>query len=346
LLDSVKLKEYLRWVEKEKVSEWLGLPYEEERQDANPKLVSLAKVIEEFENPKLSEEKPLFRKSKDEKLQGMSLTVGEVEDEVKDYVMAMMGEDSDFAIEDVAVIGSRTRDDAREDSDLDVLVQYSGDVREDYAFNILNEEPLYIDGVLVDINPITKGKSGTIDQFIKRNEGFTKTRLRKTKNSNNLIAVHNISESNLRKVLEMGGLIMPSIAVTDVNLGHSGYGEISLLFDKETINPSDRRNKVYGGDAWTPRFPKMEPKLNGDVVRSVRKKIEGLLDESLRAKYSLSAELHPSNIESTISNNGKLIQAFHSLMQVLCSCSLTKLQIGGKRNLHGGMKILTAFMNH
>lgn len=129
-------------------------------------------------------------------------------------------------------------------------------------------------------------------------------RFRKAKNSNNLVAVHNISESNLRKVLEMGGLIMPSIAVTDVNLGHSGYGEISLLFDKETINPSDRRNKVYGGDAWTPRFPKMEPKLNGDVVRSVRKKIEGLLDENLRGKYSLSAELHPNNIESTISNNG------------------------------------------
>lgn len=130
------------------------------------------------------------------------------------------------------------------------------------------------------------------------------TRFSKTRNSNNLVAVHNISESNLRKVLEMGGLIMPSIAITDVNLGHSGYGEISLLFDKETINPSDSRNKVYGGDAWTPRFPQMVPKLNGEVVRSVRKKIEGLLDENLRAKYSLSAELHPSNIESTISNNG------------------------------------------
>lgn len=61
LLDSVKLKEYLRWVEKEKVSEWLGLPYEEERQDANPKLVSIANVIESFENPNISEEKVLFR---------------------------------------------------------------------------------------------------------------------------------------------------------------------------------------------------------------------------------------------------------------------------------------------
>jgi hypothetical protein len=60
LLDSVKLKEYLRWVEKEKVSEWLGLPYEEERQDANPKLVSIANVIESFENLSVEEEKVLL----------------------------------------------------------------------------------------------------------------------------------------------------------------------------------------------------------------------------------------------------------------------------------------------
>lgn len=56
MLDSETLKEYLRWVEKEKVSDWLGLPYEEERQDANPKLVSIAKVINEFVNPKVDGE--------------------------------------------------------------------------------------------------------------------------------------------------------------------------------------------------------------------------------------------------------------------------------------------------
>ena len=56
LLDSDKLRDYLRWVEKEKVSDWLGLPYEEERQDANPKLVSVANVINDFENPKVSPE--------------------------------------------------------------------------------------------------------------------------------------------------------------------------------------------------------------------------------------------------------------------------------------------------
>lgn len=56
LLEDNVLRNNLRWVEKEKVSDWLGLPYEEERQ-ANPKLDSVAKIINEFENPTISEEK-------------------------------------------------------------------------------------------------------------------------------------------------------------------------------------------------------------------------------------------------------------------------------------------------
>ncbi len=130
------------------------------------------------------------------------------------------------------------------------------------------------------------------------------TRFRRAKDSKSLVAVHNLSENNLRKVLEAGGLIMPSIAITDVNMGHSGYGEISLLFDKDTINPSDRRNKVYGGDAWTPRFPQMVPKLNGEVLKSIRNKIYNLLDEKLQSFYSLSAELHPTNMEPAIADRG------------------------------------------
>lgn len=58
LLDEDSLKESLRWVEKGKVSEWLGLPYEEEHQ-ANPKLYTIAKIIENFENPTISDKKSL-----------------------------------------------------------------------------------------------------------------------------------------------------------------------------------------------------------------------------------------------------------------------------------------------
>lgn len=67
---------------------------------------------------------------------------------------------------------------------------------------------------------------------------------------NDLIAVHNIYTDKLAKSLKLGGFPMPSIAVTKADMGHENYGEISLVFDKSTIDPkTDKRNKIYGGDA-------------------------------------------------------------------------------------------------
>ena len=61
----------------------------------------------------------------------------------------------DVEIIDVEIYGSRTRGEAKADSDLDVKVRYKG-TEKDYAlFNILNDDDsaLYIDGIRVDINP-------------------------------------------------------------------------------------------------------------------------------------------------------------------------------------------------
>ena len=61
----------------------------------------------------------------------------------------------DVEIIDVEIYGSRTRGEAKEDSDLDVKIRYKG-AEKDYAlFNILNDDDraLYIDGIRVDINP-------------------------------------------------------------------------------------------------------------------------------------------------------------------------------------------------
>ncbi len=68
-----------------------------------------------------------------------------------------------------------------------------------------------------------------------------------------LIALHNMTEKNLRDALELGGLPMPSIAVVKAEQGHAKFGPISLVLSKNTIDPKvSAKNKVYGGDAWTP----------------------------------------------------------------------------------------------
>ena len=49
---------------------------------------------------------------------------------------------------------------------------------------------------------------------------------------------------------------MPSIAVMDVNVPHEVFGDLTLVFGRDTIDPKvDPANKIYGSDAWTPTFP-------------------------------------------------------------------------------------------
>lgn len=81
-------------------------------------------------------------------------------------------------IKGMALHGSRMRGDARADSDLDVVVEYEGNISEDGLFNILNGEPMYFDGVKVDINPITRGKSGTLEQYMERSHRYDEEKLR------------------------------------------------------------------------------------------------------------------------------------------------------------------------
>lgn len=85
-----------------------------------------------------------------------------------------------------------------------------------------------------------------------------------------LLAIHNMKPDDLARSLELGGFPMPSIAIVKANQGHEKYGDISLVFNKETINPREKANAVYGGDAWTPTFPKIEYKVNENVQRRVR----------------------------------------------------------------------------
>ena len=87
----------------------------------------------------------------------------------------------------------------------------------------------------------------------------------------NLVALHNLSEEKLLKVLQLGGFPMPSIAITKADIPHEGYGNITVIFGKDTISPTDRRNKVYPRDAWTPTMPTVDVKFDTQEVRATIK---------------------------------------------------------------------------
>ena len=111
-----------------------------------------------------------------------------------------------------------------------------------------------------------------------------------------LIAVHNMTAAELEKSLDLGGLPMPSIAIIKAADGHSEYGDVSLVFGKDTIDPKkSARNKVYGGDAWTPTFPKIDYKANEKVGKRIRDKYYDLSRkygyDNTRALYNYAQDL-------------------------------------------------------
>ncbi|MBQ2175865.1 MAG: hypothetical protein II453_12655 [Alphaproteobacteria bacterium] len=71
-----------------------------------------------------------------------------------------------------------------------------------------------------------------------------------------LVVLHSISPANLRKSIEFGGFAVPSLAI--VRKGQEFHFDdlpITLVGNKEMIDPYDERNEVYNRDVWTKTFP-------------------------------------------------------------------------------------------
>lgn len=102
----------------------------------------------------------------------------EVKEVVENYIREKLVEIDKENIEIIAmeVYGSRSYGGAIESSDLDIVVEFQGDIREDDFFSLLHDEdePFEIEGIEVDINPITEEKSGTIEEYLERVKDFRK----------------------------------------------------------------------------------------------------------------------------------------------------------------------------
>lgn len=87
----------------------------------------------------------------------------------------------DVQIVGLEIHGSRNRGQARTDSDLDVVVEYTGDAREDDLFNVLNDDHIVIDGIQVDVNPITASATGTLADYMNRSKAYDMEKLANAK---------------------------------------------------------------------------------------------------------------------------------------------------------------------
>lgn len=116
------------------------------------------------------------------------------------------------------------------------------------------------DGVKIEGVPYNEWVSGNIETSRKdTNQRIADIRFSikdPVERQGSLVAVHELSGENLMRSLRAGGFPMPSIAVTKVENATSGFGDVTVVFGSETIDPQAHPdNEVFSGDAFTPMYP-------------------------------------------------------------------------------------------
>lgn len=127
----------------------------------------------------------------------------------------------------------------------------------------------------------------------KGKEGFQQTAVLQDP----LITVHNISEENLNKSLDLGGFAAPSLGITKQRSPYSDFGEISLIGTRDMVDPS-MGTPVFSQDAYTQTFPEpvWERSVNEAGAKRFNEQVEaaakesGFEDDPRRFTYSLQNE--------------------------------------------------------
>lgn len=107
-------------------------------------------------------------------------TYDEIKNEIDEYVMSVIEDNNlDITFVDSALHGSRIRGNAKPESDLDYVFEYKGDEREYVVFNIINDDPYYISGMRVDINPINADETCDLQTYMQKSRLYDKEIMKK-----------------------------------------------------------------------------------------------------------------------------------------------------------------------
>ena len=133
----------------------------------------------------------------------------EIEALVEEHIINIFAENEISAeVKDLAVYGSRSRGMETDNSDLDIVVEIANsDLKEDFLFNILNEDKLEIDGIKIDINPIRAEETGTLEMYLENAEKYLseKSQENKTEKAENKTASEYVTLLKVGDFYEMYG---------------------------------------------------------------------------------------------------------------------------------------------
>ena len=130
---------------------------------------------------------------------------------------------------------ARKKNDTRPEATLPASSAVYGNSILDWLSNVkdLNGDPYVVDGQL-----------------------NTKLREEEKAREKNLVVYHNVSLEKLNDAIRLGGLPMPSLAVTKKEIPFGNFGEITLIGNRDMIDPQKSKdNDVFSRDGYTVRRP-------------------------------------------------------------------------------------------
>lgn len=109
-----------------------------------------------------------------------------------------------------------------------------------------------------------------------------------------LIVQHNLTANNLLKADKLGGLPVPSLAISKVGAPLEGFGEITLIAPKEMAAPS-AKNPVFASDAYTKRFPTIDYQIDSKSEKTLKSLLNDVAEKIPGGDYKVDRLLNDWN---------------------------------------------------
>lgn len=142
---------------------------------------------------------------------------------------------------------------------------------------------------------------------------------------NTLMAKHNITEEGLIHADKIGGLAAPSVAITKTSHSFDKFGDITLIADKDLIDPKSGA-KVYASDVYSTRYPNVYYRFDKDSVNKLNSILRESIDESKSSPFTLN-QLSYINTFNEVASRESVVNLFYRERGIKPPIKLTKNSI-------------------
>lgn len=125
----------------------------------------------------------------------------------------------------------------------------------------------------------------------------------------NLLLQHNLTERNILHADRMGGIAVPSLAVTRKEAPMTNFGEITLIGSRDMADPKGyAKTKVFGADIYSPRYPSVKYQVKSRDVKAMNESLAKHAEQT--GARPISADDLESDPLRHLENNGAVLAKF------------------------------------